>query len=138
MTRWMGVDLGSRRIGIALSDDKGRIATPYATLPRTNDLDDAKAVSEMAHAEGVKTVVLGLPLTLEGERAAAAFVTEAFASKLKDERVTVRMWDERLTTAEADKKLKSRGMKGKQRRAVIDKMAAAGILQSFLDARTKK
>lgn len=137
MTRWMGVDLGSRRIGIAVSDDKGKVAVPYATLHRTSDLDDATAIAEMAAAEGIRTVVVGYPLALDGTRGDAAFVAEAFADRLKESGVRVRLWDERLTTVEAEKRLRGRGMKGRSRRAVIDKMAASVLLQSFLDARKR-
>jgi putative Holliday junction resolvase len=135
MPRFLGVDLGSRRIGIAISDDKGKVATPYLTMPRTNDQADAQAVAEIASGEGCKQVVVGLPLQLDGTRGEAAFVTEAFAAKLKDAGAKVKFWDERLTTAEADKKLKKAGVKGKKRRTVVDKTAAMGILQSFLDSK---
>lgn len=135
MARTIGVDLGSRRVGIALSDDKGTIATPYATLQRTSDDQDAKAIAEIAASEGVKTVVLGLPLMLDGSKGDAAAVAEGFAAKLKEAGLRVRMHDERLTTVEAAKKLKTRGMKSKQARGVIDKMAAAVLLQSFLDSK---
>lgn len=135
MPRWLGVDLGSRRIGVAISDDKGKVATPYMTLPRTNDEADAKAVAEIANGEGCRQVIVGLPLTLEGERGDAAMVTEAFADKLKAAGAKVKLWDERLSTAEADKKLKKAGVKGRKRRTVIDQTAAMGILQSFLDSK---
>jgi putative holliday junction resolvase len=135
MARMIGVDLGSRRVGIALSDDKGKVATPYATLQRTSDELDAKAIAEIAALEGAKTIVLGLPLSLDGSKGDAAMVTEGFAEKLKSEGLKVKMYDERLTTVEAAKKLKTRGMKSKQARGVIDKMAAAVLLQSFLDSK---
>lgn len=135
MPRFLGVDLGSRRIGVAICDSKGTVATPYATLHRTSDENDARALAEIAGLEGAKTVVLGLPLTLEGLKGDAAMVTEAFAEKLKDAGVRVKLLDERLTTAEADKKMKDRGMKGRQRRVVVDKMAATVLLQSFLDSK---
>src|ERR1041385_6462791 len=122
MARTIGVDLGSRRIGIAISDDKGKVATPYPTLPRASDENDAKAIAEIASLEGVKTVVLGLPLQLDGTRGSAAAVTEGFAGKLKDAGLRVRLHDERFTTTEATKKLQKRGMKSKEVRGVIDKV----------------
>ena len=137
MPRSIGVDLGSRRIGIALSDDKGTIATPYMTLPRTNDEEDARAIAELASAEKATVVVLGYPLMLDGSVGDAALVTEAFAARLKACGARVKLWDERLTTAEAEKALKGRGMKGKKRRTVIDKTAATILLQSYLDAKKK-
>ena len=135
MARALGVDLGTRRIGLAISDSKGKVATPYATLDRTNDEHDAAAIAEVAAAEEAKLVVLGHPLSMDGKRGDAALVTEAFADKLKDAGVRVALWDERLTTKEADSKLKGRGMKGRARRAVVDKVAAQVLLQSYLDTK---
>ena len=135
MARLIGIDLGSRRIGIALSDDRGTVATPYLVLPRTNDEHDAQAIAELATAEGVKTVVLGHPITLAGRTESAALLAEAFAKRLREAGMRVRLWDERLSTAEAEKHLKKVGVKGQKRREVVDKMAAAIILQSFLDAK---
>jgi putative pre-16S rRNA nuclease len=135
MARALGVDLGSRRIGLAISDAGGKVATPYATLERTNDEHDAQAIAEVASAEGAKLVVLGHPLMLDGTRGDAAAVTEAFAAKLKESGLRVTLWDERLTTKEAESGLKRQGMKGRARRAIIDKVAAQVLLQSYLDAK---
>ena len=135
MARALGVDLGSRRIGVAISDAGGKVATPYATLERTNDEQDAQAIAEVASAEGAKLIVLGHPLMLDGSRGDAAAVTEAFAAKLKESGLRVTLWDERLTTKEAESGLKRRGMKGRARRAIIDKVAAQVLLQSYLDAK---
>jgi putative Holliday junction resolvase len=135
MARAIGVDLGTRRIGIAISDAKGTVATPYATLHRTSDENDAQAIAELAAAEKAATVVLGYPLALDGSIGDAALVAQAFAQKLRAAGARVKLWDERLTTAEAEKKLKGRGMKGRQRRAVVDKVAATVLLQSFLDSK---
>lgn len=140
MPRLIGIDLGTRRIGVAVCDSDGRVATPYAVLTRTHDEADAKAIAEIAALEGAKTVVLGLPLSLDGTKGNSALVAEAFGEKLREAGARVRFWDERLTTVEAEKRLKGRGqtMKGKQRRAVVDKVAAAVMLQAFLDANVKK
>jgi putative Holliday junction resolvase len=135
MPRALGVDLGTRRIGLAISDPRGTVATPYATLERTNDEHDAKAIAEVAAAEEAKLVVLGLPLSLDGSRGDAAAVAEAFAAKLKESGVRVALWDERFTTKEAEGKLKQRGMKGRARRAVVDKVAAQVLLQAYLDTK---
>lgn len=135
MARWLGVDLGTRRIGVAISDDKGKVATPYIVMHRTSDENDARAIVDIAVGEGVKQVVLGLPLTLEGRKGDAALVSEAFAQKLKAAGVRVKLWDERLTTKEADRKLTARGMRGRKKRAIVDKVAAAVLLQSFLDSK---
>lgn len=135
MPRALGVDLGTRRIGLAISDAKGKVATPYATLERTNDEHDAQAIAEVASAEEAKLIVLGLPLMLDGSRGDAAAVSEAFAAKLKESGLRVALFDERLTTKQAESSLKRRGMKGRQRRAVVDKVAAQVLLQSYLDTK---
>jgi len=135
MPRAIGVDLGTRRIGIAISDSKGKVATPYAVLHRTNDEDDARAVAEIAAAEGATIVVLGHPLSLDGSRGNAALVTEAFAAKLQEAGRRVALWDERFTTTEAEKKLRGAGKKSRERRAIVDKVAAQVMLQAYLDAK---
>jgi len=135
MPRALGVDLGTRRIGIAISDSKRKVATPYAVLHRTNDEHDASAVAEIAAAEGATLVVLGHPLSLDGSRGNAAFVTEAFAAKLQEAGARVALWDERFTTTEAEKKLKSAGKRSRERRAIVDKVAAQVLLQAYLDAK---
>jgi len=135
MARALGVDLGTRRIGLAISDAKGKVATPYATLDRTNDEHDAAVIADLAIGEDAKLVVLGHPLSLDGKVGDAALVAEAFAQKLKESGVRVQLWDERLTTKEAESKLKGRGMKGRARRAVVDKVAASVLLQSYLDTK---
>jgi putative Holliday junction resolvase len=135
MPRALGIDLGTRRIGIAISDSKGKVATPYATLERTNDEHDSKAIAEVASAEEAKLIVLGLPLMLDGTRGDAAAVTEAFAAKLKEAGLRVALFDERLTTKQAESSLKRRGMKGRERRAVVYNVAAQVLLQSYLDTK---
>jgi len=135
MPRALGVDLGTRRIGLAISDARGKVATPYATLERTNDEHDANAIAEVASAEEAKLIVLGHPLMLDGTRGDAAAVAEAFAAKLKESGIRVALWDERLTTKQAEGSLKRRGMKGRERRAVVDKVAAQVLLQSYLDTK---
>jgi putative Holliday junction resolvase len=135
MPRALGVDLGSRRIGIALSDPKGTVATPYAVLTRTNDEEDAQAVAEIASAEGAARIIVGHPLSLDGSRGPAAQVAEAFAGKLQEAGMRVTLWDERMTTVEADKMLKARGMKGRARRGHVDKVAAQVLLQAYLDTK---
>jgi putative Holliday junction resolvase len=135
MPRALGIDLGTRRIGVAISDSAGKVATPYATLERTNDEQDTHAIAEVASAEEAKVVVVGHPLMLDGTRGDAAAVAEAFADKLKETGLRVALWDERLTTKQAESGLKRRGMKGRERRAVVDKVAAQMLLQSYLDAK---
>lgn len=133
--RALGVDVGSRRIGLALSDPGRRAAQPYRVIERSVEERDVAAVLEVARAEGVGVVVVGLPLRLNGTRGTAAEAAEAFAERLRDAGARVEMWDERLSTVEAERTLRAAGLRGRARRRVVDKVAAAVILQSFLDAR---
>lgn len=132
MGRLLGVDLGTRRIGIALSDPGRTTATPYRVLDRSDDVQDARALAAIARGQEADEVVVGLPLRLDGTRGPAVATAEAFAEALRAQGLAVRLWDERLSTAEAEKRL--RGMEGRRRRKVVDQVAAAVILQSYLDA----
>ncbi|MBI4729885.1 MAG: Holliday junction resolvase RuvX [Acidobacteria bacterium] len=134
--RALGIDLGSRRIGIAVSDARGTTATPYAVLARSSDDRDARAVAELYRAEEAREVVVGLPLRLDGTKGDAALVVEGFAARLKSEGLRVRLWDERFSTVEAGRCLRAGGTKPRARRAVVDKVAAAIILQGYLDSRS--
>lgn len=131
--RRVGVDVGAVRIGIATCDPAGLIATPVETVPA----DDA-ALPRIAHIvaelEAVE-VVVGLPVSLSGEEGPAAARTRAYAVRLADRvhPVPVRMVDERLTTASAERALRTSGRKGRARRAVVDQAAAVEILQHALD-----
>ncbi|MGH9134439.1 MAG: Holliday junction resolvase RuvX [Ilumatobacteraceae bacterium] len=135
--RALGVDLGSKRIGIAVSDRSGTIASPLTVVHRSRssrrDLDE---IARIARDEEVEVVVVGLPLTLGGEvgRAAEAAIVEADRLATVVD-VPVETHDERLTTVTADRRLIEAGMRGEARRRVVDKVAAAVMLQSWLDAR---
>ncbi|MCK2239336.1 MULTISPECIES: Holliday junction resolvase RuvX [unclassified Crossiella] len=136
--RRLAVDVGSVRVGIALSDPAPMLATPLVTLSRDEktgrDLDELVAlVSEHEVVE----VIVGLPRTLAGRHGDAAQTATAYADRLAERiaPVPVRLTDERLTTVSAARMLSQRGVKGKRQRAVIDQAAAVEILQSWLDAR---
>lgn len=133
MPRYLGIDLGSRRIGVAICDPLGTVATPYMTLQRSSDEQDAASVAELAVGEGVKTVILGMPFKMDGSKGDAAVVTEDFAVALRAAGLRIRFVDERLTTVEATKSLRRGGVKSRKQRMVVDQTAAAVILQAFLD-----
>jgi putative Holliday junction resolvase len=120
-------------VGVAVSDPRGILATPVATLPRATALDDLVAlVTERAAVE----VVVGHPRHLSGKVGTAARDAEAFAAALRERiEVPVTLHDERLTTVTATRTLAERGVRGKAQRAVVDQAAAVAILQSALDAR---
>jgi len=129
----LGVDVGTVRVGVAVSDPSGILATPVATLPRAEALDGVVAL--VAEREAVE-VVGGHPRHLSGAAGASARDAEAFAASLRERvGVPVTLVDERLTTVTATRTLAERGVRGKAQRAVVDQAAAVAILQSALDAR---
>jgi putative Holliday junction resolvase len=147
MTRLLGVDLGERRIGIAIADGDGSAARPHSTLTRAANPDrDAAALGDLIEANDVAELVVGLPLEASGSEGAQSTVTRAWATAMEQRlHVTVTLRDERLTSHVAERRLgpMKRGRSGgppskTQRdayRARVDREAAAIILQDELDAR---
>jgi putative Holliday junction resolvase len=132
----MGVDVGSKRIGLAMSDPGAVIATGVGVLDATGETEaDAERVAAVAKTHGAGRVVVGLPRLLSGEEGDAAEQARTFAGALeKAAGVPIELWDERLTTAQAEKAMIGADASREERRARIDKVAAALILQSYLDA----
>lgn len=128
----IGVDVGSVRVGVAVSDPDGILATPVATYDRPASLD---AIAALVAERDAVEVVVGHPRHLSGAAGAAAREAEAYAAALRERvAVPVRLVDERLTTVTATRTLAGRGVRGKAQRAVVDQAAAVAILQSALDA----
>jgi putative Holliday junction resolvase len=131
--RVLGLDLGDARIGVAISDDRRRIAVPLGTL-RTGAPGDVKAIADLVHGHDVTLVVIGHPLHLSGEAGERAHHAERFAEALDaflD--VPVLLQDERLSSIEADRALREAGASGRERRRTVDRSAATVILQAWLD-----
>ncbi len=135
--RALGIDLGSRRIGVALSTSDGRLATPYEVITRTRDRTaDHRAIARLAADEGAELLVVGLPLSLDGTDGPAATSARAEAAELAAATgLPVELWDERLTTVTAERQLLDLDLDGRARRRVVDKVAAAVMLQAWLDHR---
>ena len=134
--RALGLDLGTKRVGVALS--AGTIATPYEVIARTGDRrrDHAK-VAELVEETGAEIVVVGLPLSLDGSEGRAARSALAEAAELRDTLgVPVTTYDERLTTVTADRQLIEQNLGASARRRVVDKVAASVMLQAWLDSGT--
>jgi len=132
--RLLGFDLGTKTIGLALSDVTRVIATPYETVRRTKFTADAKTVAAIAAKEGVGGLVIGLPLNLDGSEGPRAQATRAFARNLAPHlKLPMAFWDERLSTAAVERHLIEADASRKRRAEVIDRMAAAYILQGALD-----
>ncbi len=132
--RLMGVDLGTKTIGLALSDVERRIATPLETLAREKFSRDAAAMIERAQTHEVAAFVIGLPLNMDGSEGPRAQSTRAFVRNCAALTQTPFVfWDERLSTAAVTRALIANDVSRKKRADVIDKMAAAYILQGALD-----
>ena len=129
----LGLDPGDARIGVARSDPTGFLATPVETVRRGKG--DLARIARILEEEGAVEVVVGLPRSLTGGEGPAAVKTRVWADTLAAvlAPVPVRLVDERLTTLSAEAMLRDRGVKGRQRRAVVDQAAAVVILQQALD-----
>lgn len=135
--RRLGVDYGRRRSGLALSDPGGCLATPLETL-RCRGLEDLAArIAERAHRHEVEEIVLGMPHRADGSPGTLAPEIERLAALLRSRRCTVILWDESLTTWEAQRRLREldAGRAGRRSRSPVDAAAAAVMLQSYLEAR---
>ncbi len=129
----LGLDLGQARIGVAVSDPDRRVALPIGTVA-TGAPKDLRAIMALVRDHGVTEVVVGHPLSLNGDRGPAAHHAEAFADALRSVlEVPVQLQDERLTTVEASRGLAEAGVRGRARRRVVDRAAAAVLLQAYLD-----
>ena len=134
--RVLGLDVGDRRIGVAVSDELGLTAQPVLTLVRKNRRQDLGSLARLVRKYGCAQVVVGNPLYMSGDISPQALKAQAVAQSLQQETgVTVTLWDERLSTTEAHRHLDAAGRLPADRRAVIDQVAAVLILQSFLDSR---
>ena len=132
--RLIGVDLGTKTIGLALSDVERRIATPLVTLSRTQFRRDAEALSAQIRKFEAFALILGLPLAMDGGEGPRVQSTRAFARNFaRLDPTPVAFWDERFSTAVVDRALIANDVSRARRAEVIDKMAAAYILQGALD-----
>jgi putative holliday junction resolvase len=132
--RCLGLDFGSSRIGIAISDELGMLAHPLETVP--NDSLFLSRLREIVLEKGVSGIVVGIPRNMDGSYGPAAEKAKLFFSQLKSEFTGLQLiaWDERLTTVEAQRLLHAAGRDVKKSRAVIDQVAAQVLLQSYLDS----
>jgi len=132
----MALDVGSKRIGIAVADPGGSFALPVGTVTRSNRRSDLAALKSYLESYGVEEIVVGDPLTLRGERGIAAQAIDEFVETLREVFAgTIHRVDERMTTAQATKTLIAADVSRRRRRDVVDAMAAALILESFLARR---
>jgi putative Holliday junction resolvase len=135
--RYLGLDIGSRRIGVAVSDELGLTAQPVLTLERrSNQREDLRSLARLCRKYGVQGIVVGNPLHLSGEAGTRAAKTRTFAEALGElSGLPIHYWDERLTTHEAHQLLYESGRKRQEHKKVVDQVAAVMILRGFLDRR---
>ena len=138
--RYLALDVGSKRIGIAVSDELGITAQPVMTLERRrNPREDLRSIARLCRRFEVAGIVVGDPKTLEGSTSPQAEKVRSFAAALGElAGLPIHMWDERLTTHEAHQLLYEAGKARQEHRKVVDQVAATLILQSFIDNRSKK
>jgi len=135
----MGIDLGSKRIGIAKSDSLGLAAHPVTVLTRRGGKRDLEAIGALVDEHEISEIILGLPLNMDDSEGRAAQAARKFADRLeKHLGIPVHLWDERLTTWEAEKMLEQAMVKKSKRRKVVDQLAATLILKSFMDSHDKE
>ncbi len=137
MGRWIGIDYGKRRIGVACSDRRGTIATPATTLDGAGSASgDADRILKWTIENEGDGIVVGLPLNMDGTDSQQTQLTRALANRLtKQGQVPIELWDERLSSFQADLLMDAAEVKQSRRRGLRDALAAQVILQSFLDTR---
>lgn len=134
-SRVLGIDVGSVRIGLAISDETYTLASPVGTIPNERRTLWTRIDREMEDRR-VDRVIIGLPRRLDGSEGDAAAAARKFAAELARRTTTeIELWDERFTTTIAERALIESGVRRKRRREVIDSVAAALLLQNWLDAR---
>jgi len=132
--RFMGLDVGKARIGVAVSDETGLIARGIATLQRTSKIKDFEVLARLIRENEVHHVVVGNPLNMDGTAGRQSFHMRSFAEHLRSvASIEVSLWDERLSSVAAEEMLIERGRHWSKRKQEIDKLAAVVILQDFLD-----
>lgn len=137
--RTCGLDLGRVRVGVAIDDELGLLAHPRGALDGRDLGTLLGALRDLAQAEGVTRFVVGLPLDMRGGEGTAARHARAVAQRIADATGRdVELWDERLTTVQAQRALRASELRGRKARARVDEAAACAILQSWLDARAER
>lgn len=139
MTRILGIDHGGKRLGVAITDPDGILATPHAVVASLGDQRDASEIARIVAEEGVERIVLGLPLMLSGEEGEQAARVRRFGARLSEVHgLAVEYWDERLTTVYATRMLRLSGAKRDRRKLLVDSLAAAAMLQGYADSRRRQ
>jgi putative Holliday junction resolvase len=131
--RYLGVDLGERRTGLAVSDPQGRVALSHSVVTHRSQAEQLRLVYEVVRQIGVDVVVVGRPTGLSGRAGPSDRRAVRFAGRLSNRSIRVILWDERFTTRQAKEVLREGGLDERKGRRVVDQLAATLILQSYLD-----
>ncbi len=137
--RLLALDVGDRWVGMAVSDPTGSIATPLTVIRRTSKVEDFRRIGRLAREQGVDGLIVGHPLNDDGTASPQARRVERYATALVEAleaeglKLTVSLWDERMSTQRAEEIMREAGRKARERRTWIDAVAAAVILQDYLD-----
>lgn len=135
MGRALGIDYGEKRIGLAISDELGIVATPFGVHTRCRKGDDIAAVLEVCVAKDIRRIVVGQPLNMDGSSGLAVEKVDEFVARLALETdLPIELWDERMSTMSATRVLIEGNMRRDRRKGVVDKLAAQIILQNYLDS----
>lgn len=135
----LGLDYGDRRIGVSISDDLGWTAQGLEVIERRKEGQDLLRIAELVKQHGIEEIVVGLPKNMNGTIGPRGELCQAFASELNEKlQLPIHLWDERLSTVAAERTLLEADVSRKKRKGVVDKLAAALILQNYLDSKSKK
>jgi putative holliday junction resolvase len=133
--KYLALDVGDKRVGVACGDSDVRIATPLEVLTRVSPEQDARALAKLARDYDAEHLIVGLPRNMDGTLGPQADAVIAYAEWIAATiKLPVTLWDERLSTAEASKRMYDGGGRGKKSRRTLDAIAAALILQDYLDS----
>lgn len=136
--RILGIDYGEKRIGLAVSDELGITARGIAVLERKSKKVDLEAIAAVVSQYGVDTIVIGYPLRFDGSAGIQCEKVDRFSKALREAiPVPIIAWDETLSTKEAEKLMRKTGVKRKNKRGMVDRIAAAFILQDYLNKKTR-
>ncbi len=134
--RILGMDVGTKTVGLAVSDELGWTAQPVTTLKRQNDPQTLNDLAVIVEDYSVQEFVVGIPLHMNGQEGTSVEMARGFAKQVQERfGLPVHEWDERLSTVTAEQVLRQGKVKGKKRKEVVDKLAASVILQGYLDHR---
>ena len=131
--RMAALDVGDARIGVAVSDELGLTTRGVGIVERRGGVRDLEAVARLLEPYAPERLIVGLPLNMDGTEGPQAVKTRRFAERVREHTgIPIELWDERLTTVEAEETLRVTGTKRRRERGLVDQVAAAGILRSYL------